>query len=857
MFFRRKPKKSAPISGEDGCYYAEEGEDYDSDEFETDSDYSYNSLDDHELNNAKDPAMDVDNDNDNDNEVVEEIQQQDEYKSDGKKEEPEESQVSTASYVIVAKDTVTETIPSVEVEFQESMAIVHGIKEESERQIPDAEEKKLELESESESDLESFTASDLRHSPESSGLETVNLNEDASESPSKANMEIKSSIQTSKNLPSSAKGVQQSTSLHEKRSLLALAAEHDRVDIIKTILQPNPNCDNVALAQLLLNNRIDIDKKSQLYTEEDDLELVFIPPLHIAIASSATNAASCLLRMGSNPAIRPNIPIEWKGPDWKDGKGTTVATGKKWNVFNDVTAWELAFGTTRINPEDLAGKKGWFGFKPSNKLEDDFPKLYMPIKIDPAKLEGIKHAFTAEALRAIGSDEVVRLGELLDSGLGSIERIEIGGKDLNGWCHEMSASKCIQMLEARYSVATYESDNAKEDDDKVNDTSEGEHENKENILESEEEDSHVVYDQSTLLDLENKVEESESLATALSAMLDNLAEEVSLTQGLLMQPGGDSNTALLSQVRLLKKQRADVDDKIGHCEACLSDRYAEHDMCTMWWLKRGGSLNEIPIRPSLAAKVDQVVPIENAPIEIKELVQKATKQFTLSGKKVKKLRASIAELSSENARNLEEVEKLGLQGAVKLTRKLKDEVREQKMALETVVREESSVRARVAMLREMLEREQVPRKEATSPKERGASSQDIDINADAVPSIIEEVRPESPVLEEMIRPDDSYDSSDVSFDTIDGDSSYSDESESDSDSYDSGEESDEMPHSEAIKRGHSAAIVKWTDDEDLGVFTFKIWNLLQKMFGLSRKAIKKTAAATVNEVVNIPRVLII
>jgi hypothetical protein len=224
---------------------------------------------------------------------------------------------------------------------------------------------------------------------------------------------------------------------------------------------------------------------------------------------------------------------------------------------------------------------------------------------------------------------------------------------------------------------------------------------------------------------------------------------------------------------------------------------------------------------------------------------------------VKKLRASIAELSSENARNLEEVENLGLQGAVKLTRKLKDEVREQKMALETVVREESSVRARVAMLREMLEREQVPRKEATSPKERGASSQDIDINADAVPSIIEEVRPESPVLEEMIRPDDSYDSSDVSFDTIDGDSSYSDESESASASYDSGEESDEMPHSEAIKRGHSAAIVKWTDDEDLGVFTFKIWNLLQKMFGLSRKAIKKTAAATVNEVVNIPRVLII
>jgi len=130
------------------------------------------------------------------------------------------------------------------------------------------------------------------------------------------------------------------------------------------------------------------------------------------------------------------------------------------------------------------------------------------------------------------------------------------------------------------------------------------------------------------------------------------------------------------------------------------------------------------------------------------------------------------------------------------------------------------------------------------------SSQNLD-------TIIEVARPESPIVQEMTSPDQSYDDSDASYDSIDDESYYSGESESDSDSYDSDEESDEMPHSKFIKMGHSAAIVKWVDDGDLGVFTFKIWNLLQRMFGLSRKAITQTAKATVDEVINIPRVLII
>jgi hypothetical protein len=80
---------------------------------------------------------------------------------------------------------------------------------------------------------------------------------------------------------------------------------------------------------------------------------------------------------------------------------------------------------------------------------------------------------------------------------------------------------------------------------------------------------------------------------ALSSILDNLAEEVSITHGLLMQHGDDSNSALLSQVRQLKKQRADIDDEVILWEGFLADRCAELDMVTIWWQKRGGRIEDI------------------------------------------------------------------------------------------------------------------------------------------------------------------------------------------------------------------------------------------------------------------------
>lgn len=198
-------------------------------------------------------------------------------------------------------------------------------------------------------------------------------------------------------------------------------------------------------------------------------------------------------------------------------------------------------------------------------------------------------------------------------------------------------------------------------------------------------------------------------------------------------------------------------------------------------------------------------------------------------------------------------------GAVNLTRKLKDEVRVRKDSLEAIRKEEKSVQDQVTLIRTLIEEKQVVKK-----TENQIPEVVDDLEAERVEQIIDSVRPESPVLKtENIgrRVSDGEEDSD-SFESVEGDhdeSSSSDEDDSysgsDSDSYDSNDKA--LTHSQAIQAGQSTEIVQWVDDEDLGIFTFKVWNLLQRIFGLSKKAIKETAKSTVQEVGNLPRVLII
>lgn len=302
---------------------------------------------------------------------------------------------------------------------------------------------------------------------------------------------------------------EEATSLAEKQALLSLASENDRVDILKAILTPE-------------------DRDALLNSSEGDS----LPPLHVAISYGSTHATSCLLRMGANPAIRP------------------VTRDKR---YAGMSAWELAFGAE------------------NESKSDEPPRTIKPVDMAPSKREGIRHAFTAEALRCIGSDEVERLQHLLDSGMPS--SIDIGGKDLHGWSIEMGALKCKELTRP---FAPEPREESQEEETSESETTQKEAPRPSAVV------SHL--DSDSLLSLDNRLEELDSLSKALSSCLDNLAEEVSVCHGLLLLGGGAS--ALASHVRSLKvlKERRETE-----LEQWVLDWNDSQDELAYWLQENGGA----------------------------------------------------------------------------------------------------------------------------------------------------------------------------------------------------------------------------------------------------------------------------
>jgi len=810
MFFRRNKKFASPIKGDDGYYYAEEGQEYDSEEYETDSDYSSeergsSGSDDKSDNKSLDDAEQ----NMNGKTELDKSNEMESVTSDVHENECGHGIASLSSIVnekmIPSQaSTINDTEKNIdgEVHFDDNTS--NNGNEVSEGNAKDDTNRVQVLKTTDSIGYGARTDDNDETNVATLGQNIVVKNDDELEEP---------------------------ITLKEKRALIALAAQHDRVDILKSILQPSPNSrDCVALAQLLLNNVI-IDQ-GEKYTA-DDLEDVFLPPLHIAIISSSTNAASCLLRMGSDPSIRPEIPEDWEGPGWTDENGEVIIDQDIWTKFHGMSAWELAFGTLRrMNAnETKAVKRGWFGFRSSSSKGDEkVPELYVTVKIEHSKLEGIRHAFTAEALRAIGSDEVGRLKQLLDSGLGHLEPIEIGGKDLCRWCLEMGAKKCVEILKSYSTGSTGDSTECSTDEGKISEI-------------EKDQESHVdkqFHDEFTLEELQNKLEEMRSLETALSSMLDNLAEEVSVTQGLLMQHGDDSNSALISQVRQLKKQRAEIDDEISQWAGYVADRRAELDMVSIWWQKRGGALDDIQNIDEPPTENTEPLPDVASYEYLEEQVRSCKEKLDQSENKVKKLRNSISNLSKESLQNLQEVESLGLLGAVKLTRKLKDEVREQKDVLESLIKEEESVKNKVKWIRHLLESSDASMMHA-SPDSYHAKDK---ITANG---ISEDQNQSNQPLETCESVDSDSERS------SDDDDDRNNDSDGSSDSSKVKYES----HSESIRRGHSTAIVEWVDDGDLGIFTFKIWALFQRLVGPSTGYPIEESALEHDDTMDSPRVIII
>jgi Ankyrin repeat len=104
------------------------------------------------------------------------------------------------------------------------------------------------------------------------------------------------------------------TTLQDKQSLLVLAAEHDRVDILQAILSASNSDPEMAQQRAFLLNPIvpiepttNGEETSDAVTIPSSYLVTTIPPLHIAVSYGSVNAVNALLRLGADPSLRPHV----------------------------------------------------------------------------------------------------------------------------------------------------------------------------------------------------------------------------------------------------------------------------------------------------------------------------------------------------------------------------------------------------------------------------------------------------------------------------------------------------------------------------------------------------------------------
>lgn len=573
------------------------------------------------------------------------------------------------------------------------------------------------------------------------------------------------------------------TSLEEKHGLLKLAAEHDRVDILQSILSSSEESSTPEERLALLNH------KEQ-------------PPLHIAVSFGSTNATTCLLRLGANPSLRPE-PSDMK-----------KIVGR--------TAWELAFGAQ--SDDQNGSSSGWFTPK----------KGIQPVDMAPSKREGIRHAFTAEALRSIGADDAVRLQQLLESGMPA--NTDIGGnKDMSGWCREMGAVHCLKLVvqEEVKEESAEEEKKADEGMSAVNNTDVGPSPPRTPVtVKNVKDDSagpsltpvlirRVSSDMNDTESLHNRLEELDTLAMSLSTYLDNLAEEVSVCHGLLLMGNGAS--ALASHVRALRETQDFLRNDLEDRTASWAETEAELDLYMRRYMidDVGDVVPDIALTRSASQTRRWAL---NEPVQLRA-------QLGASENKIRKLRASIADMSEESEAAMKEVEKRGLTGGIQLVRKLREQIRE----LEYQVSEAKSGEALcMAKLLKLQQREQLQQ----GLKQRDDQGEPSTPNK--LPSISEanNASPtdfDAPLLPPLSLMEDSHV---ASSDLLAPESSQLESQETDLPS----DEASSNTQSERIAAGQSDAIMKYNPKAE-GYMPLDLWQIILRIIGLGRGEVKRQVEA--------------
>jgi len=727
-------------------------------------------------------------------------------------------------------------------------------------------------------------------------------------------------------------------SLSERRSLLSLASEHDRVDIINALVSGDdmlsstgtstaaarqPGQADPALVDLLLNNRPQHDA-------------IFIPPLHVAISSGSTRAVAALLRLGSDPSIRPDVPRGYI-PPWVEsaGSGAGNASVGNWRKFDGMSAWELAYGRSEELVADDGGDgngsdgdesddevaqparraRSWFfggssstmGAAAASDAQSDKTatgkaaktdankrrrRKRSPLNIAPSKLEGIRHAFTAEALRCIGSDEVDRLNQLVNAGMD--KSVEVGGKNLLVWALEMAAIECVKMLTERWGAVEEETlgdySNGMPEDAAANST----HALPPTVASQSAKVPAPPSPQSVDA-LRRALEESESLTPALSSMLDNLAEEVSISQGLLLTESG-SKASLVGHVRSLKANKAEREEELVFWSGKLEDREWELDDRLRRISMLGGTEERSRVWRTVEERVhvkeieeqkksqqdltvDTRVADEGAESQghVDDVNLKAALQAELAASQTKlsQLRASIADLAEENDRNLAEVQNRGLAGAVKLARNLREELRTVEDDLRVVRSAEAGLRVRVGLVSAELERMEAEKDAAARAKaeavaaalrekQTGAgrltpSAESTMISKIEDSDIPEESEPIGNEEADLVSDDEEFqqyvaeqhgikEEEEELRGIADGDGSEEDGVLVQVPAAEDGDlrPGKKEPASDSIKAGHSTAIIV-RPGESGSFLPAGIWELLKRIVGFGRAAAQESAEEVADE----------
>jgi hypothetical protein len=561
------------------------------------------------------------------------------------------------------------------------------------------------------------------------------------------------------------------TSLVEKQSLLMLAAEHDRVDILQAILTE------------------DSPDRQQLLTED-------IPPLHVSVSYGAVNATNCLLRMGADPSIRPCVAEIMRS---QQQQASSPVSLKNIHRFDNLSAWELVFGAQDDNVDEHDNNStSWFSFNISSSNLDDASttepsrstatdmstttrrrrRARPSIQLPPSKKEGIRHAFTAEALRCIGSDEVKRLQQLIDANMP--KDIDIGGKNLYAWAVDMNAVQCQALLREPDILLEMAGANAERGNNIVLQS---------RILNRDEE-------QGSLTQLANRLDELDALSKALSISLDGLAEEVSVCNGLLLMGGGAS--ALAVHVRSLKDAK---ERKLAELHR-LEDAWKNCQDELAYWVKQGGSdamkiaetMMMLPDNSTLSRKKSFPSFDSNDKQQKEVQVKQLRAQIAASDHKICKLRASITDLSEVLARELAEVEKRGLTGGINMVRGLREEIREIEFAISEVSNQEATIRTKISLIQSMINTRDKP-SPVSSPSRSSKEVGLVKVNGDSHGE---------PVTQNSV-PSTSLNSS-------------------------SEDQQVHMKESEVIATGHSTALTI-RQQGGQGLFPFSLWEIIKRIIG--------------------------